>query len=225
MKISIVIPCLNEEAYIEKTLRHLQSLLGKVEIIVVDGGSTDRTRKIAAAHEEIILMVSEKGRAKQMNYGAGIATGEVLLFLHADTLLPVNFHQAVRDHFQNPKYIGGSFRLKFDKKHPLLKVYYWCSKLSWEFFTYGDHAIFIKKDVFQCIDGFQEIPFLEDVEIQKRLRKVGKFKKLNTAVMTSARRFEKTGTIWQLITDVLIVGFYKLGVSPARLKRFYKDLG
>lgn len=170
-------------------------------------------------------MVSEKGRAKQMNYGAGIATGEVLLFLHADTLLPINFYQSVWDHLQNPKYTGGSFKLNFDKKHPLLKVYSWCSKLSWEFLTYGDHAIFIKKDVFQHIDGFREIPFLEDVEIQKRLRKAGKFKKLSTAVTTSARRFEKAGTTRQLITDVLLVGFYKLGVSPARLKRFYKDFG
>lgn len=223
MKISIIIPSLNEEGYLDESLKHLKELPGNFEIIVVDGGSTDSTREIAENHERVIVTASGKGRAKQMNHGATIATGDVLLFLHADTFLPYNFHQYIKNHLQKPGYTGGSFRLNFDKKHLLLKFYTCCSKLSWEFFTYGDHAIFIKSEVFKKIGGYKNISFMEDVEIQKRIRKTGKFKKLNTAVTTSARRFEKVGTLRQMLIDILLVSFYNLGVSPKRLKRFYQD--
>ncbi|NJY61689.1 hypothetical protein HC174_02820 [Salinimicrobium sp. CDJ15-81-2] len=127
------------------------------------------------------------------------------------------------DHIKEPGYIGGSFMLKLDKKHPILEFYTWCSRLSWEFFTYGDHAMFMEKDIFHLIGGYRSISFMEDVEIQKRLRKAGKFRKVQTAVTTSARRFKKTGTIKQLVMDVLLVGLYNLGVPPLKLKRFYKD--
>lgn len=223
MKISIIIPCLNEEGYIEKTLDHVLGLPGNHEVIVVDGGSRDRTREIAAAFTGVKVKLSEKGRAKQMNHGAEMATGEILLFLHADTFLPQQYYSSVLRHLQKPRNVGGSFMLQLDKEHPVLKFYTWCSRLSWEFFTYGDNALFIKKSTFQDIGGYREIPFMEDVEIQKRLRKIGKFSKLGCAVTTSARRFEKVGVIRQLFIDVLLVSFYKLGASPARLKKFYKD--
>ncbi|CAN5180584.1 TIGR04283 family arsenosugar biosynthesis glycosyltransferase [soil metagenome] len=223
MVISVIIPALNEERYIGKTLNHLSTLKGNFEIIVVDGGSKDSTCELVNQYPAVKVFSSEKGRAAQMNTGALNSQGEILLFLHADTILPQDAYMCIVAHFYNPHHIGGSFILKLDKKHFLLQLYSWCSRWSAEFFTYGDHAIFMKKEVFVKIGGYKQLPFMEDVEIQKRLRKVGKFKKLKCAVLSSARRFEKVGVIKQFFMDVLLIFFYKTGVPLYRLKQFYKD--
>lgn len=225
MVISIIIPALNEEGYIGTTLEHLSTLKGNFEIIVVDGGSRDNTLAIINQYPVVKALSSEKGRAAQMNRGALNAHGEIVLFLHADTYLPPDAYMRIVEYLENPNHVGGSFYLTFDKKHILLKFYSWCSRWSAEFFTYGDHAIFVKKEVFQKIGGYKQLSFMEDGEIQKRLRKAGKFKKLKCAVLTSARRFEKVGVLKQLLIDVLLVSFYKTGVSPYRLKQFYKNHG
>jgi len=99
--------------------------------------------------------------------------------------------------------VSGEDTLRLDKPHPFLNFYTWCSRFSLEFFTYGDHAIFVKKEVFKAIGGFKAISFMEDIEIQKRLRQKGKFKKLKGYVLTSGRRFEKNGTIRQLIIEAM----------------------
>lgn len=223
MKISVIIPCLNEEGFLEKTLEHVLRLSGNFEVIVVDGGSTDNTVKIADSFEGVETLISTKGRANQMNHGAQVATGQILLFLHADTFLPASAFESITNQLRKSGYIGGSFCLKMDKQHLVLNFYTWCSRSNLEFFTYGDHAMFMKKKVFNAIGGYRQIPFLEDVEIQKRLRKAGKFRKLDIAVTTSARRFEKTGTLPQLVIDVLLVILFKLGIPPKQLKKFYKD--
>lgn len=225
MTISIIIPSLNEGAYIQKTLEHLHSLPGNFEIIVADGGSTDNTVKLVQEFNSVKLITSQKGRGKQMNKGATVATGDILLFLHADTFLPDDAYTDITGYMRQNKNIGGSFYLKFDKKHLLLNCYSWCSRHNLEFFTYGDHAFFIRTKVFEEIGGYKEIPFMEDIEIQKRLRKAGRFKKLKTGVVTSARRFQKTGTLKQLAMNILLVFAFNLGVPPAKLKQFYKDHG
>lgn len=223
MKISIIVPCLNEEEFIRKTLEHLISLKGDFELVVVDGGSIDKTPEVVKEFDNVALLSSEKGRAIQMNTGAKHASGQILLFLHADTFLPQNAYDAIVEHFNNRGIIGGSFFLEFDKNHPVLQFYTWCSKMNVEFFTYGDHAIFVRREIFDRIGGFRNITFMEDVEIQWRLRREGIFRKLNSGVKTSARRFEKVGTFKQMVLNVILVGLFKLGVSPARLKAFYKD--
>ncbi len=223
MKISIIIPCLNEAGFLEKTLEKCINLKGDFEVIVVDGGSSDKTVEEARKFPDIKIFTSPKGRANQMNYGGQTATGDVLLFLHADTFLPENAHKLITRQLQKPGYIGGSFRLRFDKVHPGLNLYSWFSRFSLEFFTYGDHAIFVKKEVFKLSGGYKTISFMEDIEIQKRLRKNGKFKKLKVYVLTSARRFKKNGTTYQLFVDVLLVLLYNLRIPPHTLKRFYKD--
>jgi len=223
MLISIIIPALNEEKYIAEVLEHTLNLEGHFETIVVDGGSIDRTLEIAQRFKNINVLQSPKSRAVQMNYGAKHAFGDIYLFLHADTFLPKTFYNDILDLTQNPKVIGGSFRVKMDDSHPIFKFYYWCSQFSIEFFTYGDHAIFIDSEIFKRINGYKNIDFMEDVEIQKRIRKHGKFKKLKSSVQTSNRRFTKKGVIKQLVIDSLLVFFFKIGISASRLKRFYPN--
>lgn len=224
-KISIIIPCLNEADFLENTIKNCLRLQGNFEIIVVDGGSRDHTLSIARNFSFIKILSSNKGRANQMNYGAKKAQGDVLLFLHADTFLPENTYSLITKQLGIDRYIGGSFRLKFDKSHPGLNLYSWCSRFSLEFFTYGDHAIFVKKEVFNSIGGYKSISFMEDIEIQRRLRKRGKFKKVKDYVLTSGRRFEKNGTSKQLALDVFLVCLYNLSIHPNHLKRFYSDHG
>jgi rSAM/selenodomain-associated transferase 2 len=223
MLISIIIPTLNEEKAIAEVLEHTLWLEGHSEIIVVDGGSQDQTLELAKSFEKINVHQSSKGRAAQMNHGASRATGDIFLFLHADTYLPKTYYNDLIQLMEYHEIIAGSFKLKMDKKHPIFKFYEWCSRFSLEFFTYGDHGMFIRADVFNNIGGFKSIPFMEDVEIQKRLRQKGQIKKLDTFVMTSSRRFQKNGVTVQLIIDTLLVIAFKIGISPNRLKRFYPD--
>lgn len=225
MKISIIIPCLNESRYIKKTLQHVLSLQGEFETIVVDGGSSDETLSIAANFEGVKIISSEKGRSIQMNAGASAAKAEILLFLHADTFLPENAFELISHCMGEKGVVAGSFYLKFDDDSRLMNFYSRLSKINHSFFTYGDHGIFIRKSVFQGIGGYKEIPFMEDVEIHKRIRREGRFKKLNAGVLTSARRFRKTGVFKQFTLDLYLVLLYKMGVSPGKLKKFYKDHG
>ncbi len=223
MHISIIIPTLNEEHCIGKVLKYTLCLKGDFEVVVVDGGSTDATLKLVSTFKSVKLLNATKGRANQMNLGAVHAQGNILLFLHADTFLPTTFHKDILNLMQDPKVTGGSFRLKMDDSHLIFKFYNWCSQFSLEFFTYGDHAMFFSTKAFQHIGGFKTMPFMEDVEIQKRIRQQGKFKKLHTSVLTSNRRFQKNGVIRQLILDTLLVLFFKIGISANSLKRFYPD--
>lgn len=223
MLISIIIPALNEEASIAEVLEHSLKLKGHFEIIVVDGGSLDRTVEIAKRFENLKVFQSVKSRARQMNFGAQHAQGDILLFLHADTFLPRDAYASIVELCQHPEIIGGSFRLIIKGTHPAFKFYAWCSQFSLEFFTYGDHGIFIKAETFKVINGYKNIDFMEDVEIQKRLRKQGKFRKLKTSVITSNRRFQKNGIIKQLIMDTILVLLFKFGVSPNQLKHYYPN--
>lgn len=223
MLISIIIPALNEEKYIAEVLEHCLELSGHFEIIVVDGGSHDQTISLTKAFESVKVLKTSKGRANQMNYGAQHAHGEILLFLHADTFLPEDAYASIIGLCQQDKVIAGSFRLIMKDKHPIFKFYRWCSQFSTEFFTYGDHGIFIRNKTFKTISGYKNIDFMEDVEIQKRLRKQGKFRKLKSSVVTSNRRFQKNGVIYQLMIDTLLVILFKLGVPPNKLKHCYPD--
>lgn len=221
--VSIIIPALNEAATISRTLSALMKVKGDLEVIVVDGGSDDNTRQLVSSFEKVQFVTAKKGRSHQMNKGAKLASGSTLLFLHADTYLPDNSIAEISAILDDRNYIAGSFYLKFDKKHWLLSLYTACSKINSSFFTYGDHGIFIKKSSFQRIGGYKPIPLMEDVEIQSRLRKSGKFKKLSLGVVTSARRFMKTGIVKQFTADIILVLLYKAGIPPFQLKKYYKD--
>lgn len=221
--ISVIIPALNEAEHISRTLHAVQRQKQPHEIIVVDGGSKDDTRGIVSAFSNVQLLSSEKGRSHQMNCGAKLAKGEILLFLHADTILPENGLEKINRAMEDPRRVAGSFYLKFDSDHWILSFYTQLSRINNSFFTYGDHAIFVRRSCFEEIGGYSPIPFMEDVEIQSRLRSRGRFVKLREGVLTSARRFNQYGVIKQFFADIGLILLYKLGVSPGKLKKYYRD--
>ena len=223
MNISVIVPVLNEENTIAATLQALAALQ-PYEIIVVDGGSHDRTRDIAAA-AGITTLNSERGRARQMNRGAQQATGEVLLFLHADTRLPKSALADIAGAFGDPRYVGGRFDVALDGSHLMLplvaRLISYRSRVS-KVGT-GDQALFVRREAFDRLGGFPDIPLMEDVAFCRRLKKLGDIACLRSRVVTSARRWELDG-VWRTIFTMWVLKLlYLAGVSPARLKRFYAD--
>jgi len=220
--IEVIIPALNEAAHLETLLADLSGREEDVRITLVDGGSTDGTWEIASRFP-VRRLRAPRGRAAQMNAGTRGASGGILLFLHADTTLPPDAFRRVADTLADPEVVGGSFRLTFDRSDPWLDAYAFCSRINHPLFTYGDQALFVRREVFARIGGFREMPIMEDVEIQRRLRRAGRFVKLPQAVVTSARRFVQIGPVRQQLLNVALVALYHLGVAPARLKQLYAD--
>ena len=220
MRVSIIIPALNEAACIRETLISLNTLDPPFEIIVVDGGSKDNTIEVASPYAHVTH--SLRGRANQMNAGAGIARGEVLLFLHADTRLPRNALQQIRDSIHTCNKESGIFRLRFDKESPLLRFYSYCTRLKQPAFCFGDRALFVRADTFRAIQGFKPIPIFEDLDIAKRLWKRGSFIFLPEYVTTAARRFEERGPLRQQLINTYLWGRYMLGTQPDHLAHYYR---
>jgi rSAM/selenodomain-associated transferase 2 len=223
MQISVIVPVLNEEKSIAATLGALAAL-SPFEILVVDGGSSDRTRE-SAARFDVKILTAERGRARQMNCGARAARGEVLLFLHADTRLPSTAFADISSALADEKYLGGRFDVELDGSHWLLplvgRMISYRSRLS-KVGT-GDQALFVRREVFERLGGFQEIPLMEDIAFCQALKRLGPVACLRSRVVTSGRRWEVDG-VWRTIFRmwVLKLGYFA-GVSPARLKQFYAD--
>jgi rSAM/selenodomain-associated transferase 2 len=227
-KISIVIPALNEAGSIEKVLAGIHAL-PNVEVILVDGGSSDDTVSISQGWG-VKVISSARGRARQMNVGAKAATGEILLFLHADTVLPLGFETMVRSTLQPPLEgeppapVAGAFSLQIDDPLPSLR---WIERLvawrsQWRQMPYGDQAMFLTAATFQELGGFVEMPIMEDFELIRRLQCLGRIETLAAPVVTSARRWLQRG-VWQttFINQAIVLG-YLVGVSPARLATWYR---
>jgi rSAM/selenodomain-associated transferase 2 len=220
-KISIIVPILNEATTLDAFLRNLYQQTGESEIILADGGSTDGTREILNRFPGIKLVSSGGGRGKQMNDGARQAQGEVLLFLHADSTLPADALLKIEDTLADSSVAAGSFSLEFDQPGGFFKVLSAFSRINHPFFTYGDQGLFLRASTFRRIGGFKEIPVMEDIEIQERLRNVGTFVKLKEPVFTSARRYLRNGRLRQHLITTGVVLLYHLGVSPYFLGRWY----
>lgn len=193
-----------------------------MEIIVSDGGSSDGTLDVVRQCPEVKLVNSARGRGRQMNEGANAASGDVLLFLHADTCLPPGALNMVEEMLVDSSVVAGSFSLSFDRHSFFLRLYSFFSQVNHILFTYGDQGLFLRSRTFRKIGGFKDIPLMEDVEIQKRLRRLGKFAKIRKPVITSARRFVTCGIIRQQILNTGLVFLYHLGADPSRLARFYR---
>lgn len=223
--ISIVIPTLNEERIIGRCLQQFDQHPGAHEIIVADGGSSDNTVGIVKTYPGVKLVeVRKKGRGLQMNRGAELATGDILLFLHADTFLPPDGLRVVQETMDRQEVAAGSFSLCFDHPDRWLQLFSRLSRINHILFTYGDQGLFLARTTFADLGGFAEIPLMEDVEIQQRLRKIGRFDKLNHCVRTSSRRFIDRGIIRQQLLNAGLVLLYFAGVSPFRLKRYYRQM-
>jgi rSAM/selenodomain-associated transferase 2 len=233
MKISIVIPTLNEATHITRTLQTIasQSLSDnlKIELLIADGGSTDGTPdRIIEFFEHndtlpVRMFLSERGRAKQMNCGAHFASGDALLFLHADTQLGENALVELAQALENPSVQFGYFKMKFDSDNPIADYYASFTNINSLLTHYGDSGIFARREFFEKIGKFPEQELLEDVEfLQRAARHAKPYLIDNAHVITSARRFEKNGYLWQMLTNIGIVGLYKLGASPNWLKELYR---
>lgn len=229
-KISIIIPVLNEAATIQKTLTRLQDALD-VEVIVVDGGSRDETVAIAKHISKAIanslpikIISTAAGRGCQMNAGAAVATGDILLFLHGDTHLPTGFDTLVRQALQNSGTIAGAFELRIDAQLWGLQLVEKMVKARSRLLSmpYGDQAIFLKTTVFHEIGGFPDLPIMEDFELMLRLRNQGRITIVPAPVLTSGRRWQKLGVIKTTLINQLIIAGYFLGVSPTQLVYWYR---
>lgn len=219
---SVVIPTLNEEACLPATLHRLAG--ADVELIVADGGSTDRTVRIARDHGARVV-VSPAGRADQLNAGARVARGRSLLFLHADTLLPPDFSAYLRAAGAD---LPACFRLRFggDHRSPLLSFYGYCTRFDVPAFRFGDQGLWVTREDFDAVGGYPAgYRLLEDNAMVRRLRRHrGGFRVLPVAVATSPRKYLKHGTAYtQLVYAVLYV-LFRLGAGQGRLVRLYRRL-
>ena len=219
LKISVVIPALNEAARIESTLEALATQPGPREVIVVDGGSTDDTRARAAAYATVLT--SSRGRARQMNHGAQEADGPVLLFLHADTQLPSDAFDLIRATLADPSAEAGAFRLRFDVTTPLLRFYSFCTRFPLPRLCFGDRGLFVRRAVFETLGGYPEVSIFEDLEMVRLLHKRGGFRFLPQAVTTAARRFESVGPLRQQALNFYLWTRYQLGADPERIAHLY----
>jgi uncharacterized protein len=226
--ISVIIPVLNEASSIQANLQSLQALVQTsaqaIEIIVVDGGSRDQTVALAkAAGARVIETI--QGRATQMNAGAKSATGKILLFLHADTRLPVGFQDLVESALALPQSIAGAFELKIAGSEPGLRWVErgvrWRSRLLQ--LPYGDQAIFLKAEIFWQVGGFAELPIMEDFELVRRLQNLGQIVIVPAAVVTSGRRWQRLGTFRTTLINQMVIIAYFLGVSPRRIAHWYRS--
>ena len=180
----------------------------------------------AIQDNDVIKTFSERGRAKQMNAGASIAKGKVLIFLHADTELPPCVFQRINAFIDRREYVGGAFDLAIKSHKPIFKVIAFLASLRSRLnrIPYGDQAIFIRKDYFTKIGGYNEIPLMEDVELMRRIKKFGKkIWIFYDRVITSPRRWEEEGLIYCILRNWTLQVLYFLGVSPYKLLNYYKS--
>ena len=226
LKLSVIIPVLNEESNLNRLSQSLRLMLALGhEVIIVDGGSRDNTLMIAYEITSQVI-VSQAGRSIQMNSGAAIASGDVLLFLHADTALPEDTALTVLGLYEGnsrPQQLWGRFNVRLSGKHFVYRIIERLINLRscLSSIATGDQAIFIHNQLFERVDGYPEIALMEDIEISARLKKISRAVCVKQAVTTSSRRWEKNGVIRTVLLMWRLRLYYYFGVSPDKLRRLY----
>lgn len=228
VKTSVIIPVLNEGDNILNVINHLESIKGRneIEIIIVDGDKNGNTISHIKGRN-VITLKSGKGRAVQMNKGASLAKGDVLLFLHADTYLPHDAFVYISNVMRNNKYVGGAFDLWIDSKRFIFKLISFIASLRSRItrIPFGDQSIFISKNYFNKTGGYSDIPLMEDIELMRRIkRNKNKIIIIRKKVLTSPRKWENEGIIHSSAKNIILQVLYYLGVSPVKLAGiYYKD--
>ncbi|WP_017293563.1 TIGR04283 family arsenosugar biosynthesis glycosyltransferase [Geminocystis herdmanii] len=222
INLSVIIPVINEEKNLIKILANLKKY-PDIEFIFVDGGSQDNTVKLIKQANFKVILSPILRRSYQMNLGAENAQGEILLFLHGDTLLPPNYHQIIKEIVNQKDFILGAFTLNIDNKKSIFRLLEIMVNVRSNYLSlpYGDQGIFLKKEVFEQLGKYQDIAIMEDFELVKKAQKHGKIYLAKSAVTTSSRRWDKLGIIkTTLINQLIIMGYY-LKISPEKLALFY----
>jgi rSAM/selenodomain-associated transferase 2 len=222
LNISIIIPTLNEADTIGTLLPEIQGIPG-VELIVVDGGSRDSTVEIAQTHG-VRLIKTSPGRARQLNKGAEVARGDILLFLHSDTRLEAGFADAIHSAINQPGVAAGAFSLAINGKGVGLRIIerlvnFRSTALR---MPYGDQGIFLSSEEFKTIGGFPLLPIMEDFELMRRLRRRGKIHILPLKATTSDRRWQRLGVIRTTLINQALIIAYLFGVDPYKLASWYR---
>lgn len=222
MRVSVIVPTLHEEACLERTLQAIRSM-NPWEVIVADGGSADATVTIASKLARVLH--APRGRGAQQRDAALVATGDVLWFLHADTVPNPDSVEAIRSCLRDERTAGGNFSLVFDgggrSAHQLTRIYPWLRLLG---LCYGDSGIFVRRSVYLAAGGFQSFPLFEDVDLVRRIRRLGKFRTLPDTLSTSSRRFQDRNFALMFAEWTFLQILFWAGVSPFLLARLYKDV-
>lgn len=251
LRISVIMPVLDEEQILKKTLSHTLALSFD-DVIVVDGSSRDGTREIVASlqargtrHEargresfsdlelrtsnlepripSLALLTTLPGRACQMNAGAAMSQGDVLVFVHADTQLPMNARIQIEQALLDPTYVGGRFDVQFEPDTRWGRIIScmmnWRSR--WSGIATGDQAIFVRRACFEQLGGFSDVPIMEDIDFTRRLKRAGRIAALQSSAVTSYRRWEQGGPLKTIARMWLLRGLYWMGISPHALTRMY----
>jgi rSAM/selenodomain-associated transferase 2/rSAM/selenodomain-associated transferase 1 len=220
--LSVIIPALNEAKHLRATLEHAGTG-PNLEVIVADGGSHDDTPRIAESCGAK-LVTSPPHRAHQMNAAAAIARGQTLLFLHADTLLPANYCDAIFAALRRPAVVGGAFSFKIRDPFPGRRLVESSTNFRSRFLRmpYGDQALFVRRWAFDEAGGFPDLPIMEDYEFLRSLRRLGEIALLDAPILTSGRRWQRLGLLRTTAINSLLILGYHFGVAPAKLATFYR---
>jgi rSAM/selenodomain-associated transferase 2 len=224
VKLAVLVPMLNEGRAIAPTLRALRTGAPTAEIIVADGGSSDDSVAIARTLANSVI-VARRGRARQMNDGVAAADGDVLAFVHADTLVPTDFASQIEAALDDPTVVGGRFDVRLDAAPPaywmLSTLINWRSRVMRS--ATGDQAIFVRREVFERLGRYPDLEICEDIAFVRSLRRAGRLACIRARVITSARRWQSHGIIRTVFRMWIIKALFLLGISPAWLKRHYLD--